>query len=64
MDQGYRKIFWGLFFVTFYLELSLIKLLPPFVGWLVILWGVGELKEQMENSSISTESFKRAIFFG
>ncbi len=64
MDRGYQKIFWGLIFVTFHLNLGPLRLLPPFVGWLILISGLHELTSRFQNSSISIESFQRAISFG
>lgn len=61
MERGYKKIFWGLFFVTFHLNLGPLQLLPPFIGWLITISGVHELTSKLQNSSISTESFQRAV---
>ena len=64
MDQGYRKIFWGFIFVTFHLELGLLQLLPPFVGWMILVSGVGEITDRLRGSSISAKSFKQAALYG
>ncbi len=64
MDQGYRKIFWGLIFVTFHLEIGLLQILPPFIGWIILVLGLGEIRDSLRRSSISTESFKQAGLFG
>ena len=59
MDRGYQKIFWGLLLVTFHLNLGAIQLLPPFIGWLILISGIRELSHRFENSSIATDSFHR-----
>lgn len=64
MERGYKKIFWALFFVTFHLNLGPLQLLPPFVGWLILLSGLQELTSALQNSSVSTVSFERARTFG
>jgi len=64
MEQGYKKIFWALFFVTFHINLGPLQLLPPFVGWLILLSGLQDLTSALQNSSVSTESFERARTFG
>jgi hypothetical protein len=64
MEGGYKKIFWALFFVTFHLNIGPLQLLPPFIGWLILLSGLQELTLALQNSSVSTESFERAKTFG
>ncbi len=59
MERGYKKIFWALFFVTFHLNIGSLQLLPPFMGWLILLSGLQELTSALQNSSISTASFER-----
>lgn len=55
MDKGYHKVFWGLFIATFNINLGIVKILPAFVGWIVISQGIDLLKEQF-----STEAFDSA----
>lgn len=64
MERGYQKIFWGLIFVTFHLEFGFLKMLPPFIGWMILISGVHEIDSKFQNSSISTESFLRALTYG
>lgn len=51
MFQGYRKIFWGLFFSTFHINYGPFPILPAFVGWLIIASGVKALRESNETGS-------------
>lgn len=55
MDKGYSRIFWGLVIATFNIKLGVIKILPAFVGFLIIYSGVKLLYEE-----IPSESFKAA----
>ena len=64
MAAGYKKIFWGLFFVTFSLNLGPLQVLPPFVGWLIVLSGLKEVIGALESFPRAKESFQRAKTFG
>lgn len=64
MERGYKKIFWALFFLTFHINLGPLQILPPFVGWLILLSGLQDLTSALQNSSASTESFERGRTFG
>jgi len=55
MEQGYHKIFWGVFITSFNINLKFIKILPAFVGWMVVLSGIKILSE-----SYKTDSFELA----
>lgn len=55
MEKGYSKIFWGLVIATFNIKLGMIKILPAFVGFLIIYSGIGDIYS--ENPS---EDFKAA----
>ena len=52
MDKGYQKIFWGLFIVSFNITLGIIKILPAFIGWMVILSGINILYEEFKSESL------------
>lgn len=51
MDKGYQNIFWGLFIISFNITLGIIKILPAFVGWMVILSGINILSEEFKSES-------------
>lgn len=51
MDKGYQKIFWGLFILSFNITLGIIKILPAFIGWMVILSGINILYEEFKSES-------------
>lgn len=55
MDKGYSRIFWGLVIATFNIKLGVIKILPAFVGFLIIFSGVKLIYEERP-----TERFKAA----
>lgn len=46
MSSGYKKIFSGLFFSTFHINLGPIEMLPAFIGWLLVAQGIGMLYEE------------------
>lgn len=50
MDKGYHKIYWGLIFLSFHINLGPIKVLPPFISWLIILLGVDILRKTYDYS--------------
>lgn len=51
MENGYQKIFWGVFLATFNITIGSIKIVPAFVGWLVVLSGVNRLIENYQTIS-------------
>lgn len=58
MDKGYHKIYWGLIFLSFHINLGPIKVIPAFVSWLIILLGVDILQKNYDSSS-----FKDSVIF-
>jgi len=48
MVQGYRRIFWGIFFMTFHFDIGSIQILPVFVGILIIYSGIKYIGEEFE----------------
>jgi len=46
MREGYNKIFWGIFIATFNITLGAIKILPAFVGWMIVLGGINILNQE------------------
>lgn len=53
MENGYQKIFWGVFLATFNIRIGSIKIVPAFAGWLVVLSGVNSLIENYQTISFS-----------
>ncbi|AAO34808.1 hypothetical protein DP149_00405 [Clostridium tetani] len=43
MYNEYNKIFWGIFIATFNIKLGAIKILPTFIGYIIILNGLSSL---------------------
>lgn len=37
MMKGYKKIFWGMFLSIFHVNLGYIRILPPFIAYLVVV---------------------------
>jgi hypothetical protein len=46
MFDGYRIIFWGIFFITFHFNLGPIAILPLFVGYMTVSRGIDHLQEE------------------
>lgn len=49
MFDGYNKIFWGSLIMTFHINIGVIKILPSFVGLILISNGVGILYREAQN---------------
>jgi len=58
MYNGYNKVFWGIVIVTFHINLGMVKIVPPFIGFAIILSGVSLLYKET-----NIESFERAKMF-
>jgi len=58
MYKGYNKIFWGIFIATFNMKFGMIKILPAFIGLMIISSGISSL---YRNTHI--ESFNKAKIF-
>jgi hypothetical protein len=58
MRRGYNRIFWGLVFSIFHINLGVLQILPAFVCWLIIAHGVSLL-----NNEYDTYNFDRAHLF-
>lgn len=43
MNNAYNKIFWGIFIATFNINIGGIKILPSFIGFLIVLSGLDSL---------------------
>ena len=52
MNSGYNKIFWGFIFLIFHINLGSIKLLPDFISYMVIYFGIKELLDQYKLESL------------
>lgn len=58
MFEGLNKVFWGIFIATFNINLGPIKILPAFVGFMIISSGINTI--YIEHHS---EEFKKALDF-
>ncbi len=56
MFSGYRLIFWGIFFISFHINLGNLQLLPNFIGWAMIAGGVGRLRNRQPSESFHKAS--------
>ena len=46
MDRGYKKIFWGIIFLSFHINLGSIKIIPSFIAWIIVLGGINALANE------------------
>lgn len=47
--KGYNKMFWGMFFSVFHINLGNLEILPSFVGILILASGIKEVNETYKN---------------
>lgn len=64
MQDGYRKIFWGVFIATFSINLGVVNILPAFVGWMVVASGVRVLVDKGESADYGTAKTISYILVG
>lgn len=48
-ESGYNRLFWGMMFIIFDINLGAINILPNFIGYLFILSGLSILTSQHKN---------------
>ncbi|TCK92574.1 hypothetical protein EDC19_1723 [Natranaerovirga hydrolytica] len=46
MTVGYKRIFWGIFILTFRITIGIVTILPAFIGWIIVLTGLSQLEEK------------------
>ena len=56
MYEGLNKMFWGIFFATFHLNLGPVKILPAFVGFMLISSGINTIYVEHKD-----EEWKKAL---
>lgn len=61
MEKQYQKIFWGIFILTFHLNLGPIEILPGFVGYLMIYSGCRCFYEESALPSFQTAGRYAAV---
>ncbi|MBP1757064.1 MAG: hypothetical protein H6Q59_3462 [Firmicutes bacterium] len=49
MFEGFRIMFWGIFFVTFHINLGPIAILPIFVGYMMVSRGIEHLQAEYDS---------------
>lgn len=59
MKNGYKRIFWGIFFITFHINLGQFQILPVFIGLLIIVNGISKLEIEFHSYK-----FNQANYFG
>lgn len=52
MTLGFKKLFWGFLIVNISLSAGLIPVLPAFVGWIIILYGLTDLQEYIPKQDL------------
>ena len=50
MKDGYRQIFLGLFFATFHISFGTLQILPTFVGWMMVAYGISMLQRESDSN--------------
>lgn len=58
MYDAYKKIFWGIYIATFSINIGIIKILPAFIGFMMISSGISSLYTESK-----IESFNKAKIF-
>lgn len=58
MNKGYKKIFWGMLLSILHINLGYIRILPPFIAYLIIASGCKCLNEE-----IVVNSFQKAKIY-
>lgn len=53
MREGYNKVFWGIIILTFSINIGSIRILPVFVGWLLIGNGIKILMEYQDTEALT-----------
>lgn len=49
MFEGFRILFWGIFLITFHINLGPIALLPVFIGYIVVSRGINHLQQEFDS---------------
>jgi hypothetical protein len=49
MFKGFRTIFWGIFFITFHINIGPIPILPAFVGYMYVSRGIDNLRDEFSS---------------
>jgi len=52
MFSAYRRLFWGMFFMTFNINIGVIPIFPKFVGSIIVVSGIGCFKRVADSSSL------------
>ena len=56
MNNGYKKILWGLIFTTFHINLGVIQILPTFVGYIIVYFGIDKIVKDYKLNSLEKSS--------
>lgn len=52
MSEGHKKIFWGFIFITFHVNLGNVEVLPNFIGYIIICYGIEKAVKEYEFKSL------------
>ena len=52
MVSAYRRLFWGLFFMTFNINIGVILFFPNFIGSMIVVSGIGCFKRAADSSNL------------
>lgn len=64
MAEGYRRIFWGILVATFNISIGPLKILPAFVGWLMVMSGLSRFEQHLEEGTYATIRRKTMVLVG
>ncbi len=48
MSEGYKKVFWGFIFLTFHINFVGFKMLPSFIAYMIIYYGIKKIYENYD----------------
>lgn len=48
MSEGYKKVFWGFIFLTFHVKFLNFQMLPTFIAYMIIYYGVKKVYEDYD----------------
>lgn len=65
MYRGYQLIFWGLFFISFHINLGVFQILPNFIGWAMVVSGINKLGTVYKTNKFTSTAYLAlfAVFY-
>lgn len=64
MNGGFKKVFWGIFIATFNVNMGTYRILPPFIGWIVVAIGIMEIQKKSETVDYNLSKYASFILIG